>query len=105
MRRLALVLATLLVAVPDAAAQCALCGQAAAAAGDPETVSRTFATAILVLLVPTLAVLAGTGLLLWRFRDGGPGLGGDAARSRGDAPRRTVADRAPRAILPLRKRQ
>ena len=76
-RRPALVFAAiLLVALAassgDAAAQCAMCGQSAEAAAEPEVVSRTFATAILILLVPTILMLGGAGLLLWKFRDGGP---------------------------------
>jgi len=76
-RRPALVFAAiLLVALAassgDAAAQCAMCGQSAEAAAEPEVVSRTFATAIMILLVPTVLMLGGAGLLLWKFRDGGP---------------------------------
>jgi hypothetical protein len=52
----------------EAVAQCVMCGQAAANAGDPEVASRTFAIAILVLLIPVALLLASAGLLLWRFR-------------------------------------
>ena len=51
----------------DAAAQCVMCGTTAEAAG-PDEGSRTLATAILVLLLPTLGILAGVGVLLWKFR-------------------------------------
>ena len=54
----------------DAAAQCVMCGLAAEAA-DPAEGSRTLATAILVLLLPTLGILAGVGTLLWKFRGEG----------------------------------
>jgi hypothetical protein len=64
----------------EAVAQCALCGQTAQYAADPETASRTFATAILILLIPTLALLAGAGILLWKFR----GSGGNAFRDEAD---------------------
>lgn len=64
----------------EVAAQCAMCGQAAQHAADPETASRTFATAILILLIPTLALLAGAGILLWKFR----GSGGNAFRDGAD---------------------
>jgi hypothetical protein len=50
------------------AAQCAMCGQAAASAGDPEQAASTFATAILVLLIPVCLLLSAAALLLWRFR-------------------------------------
>ena len=58
-------------ALADAAAQCALCAQSAQNAGSPETVARTFATAIAILLVPVVGMLGGAGYLLWRFREGG----------------------------------
>jgi hypothetical protein len=67
LRRLALLPAALVAGGSHAAAQCVMCGIAAEAA-DPETASRTLATAILVLLLPALGVLAGVGLLLWRYR-------------------------------------
>jgi hypothetical protein len=82
----AIVLVTLLASSGDAAAQCAMCGLSAEAAAEPEAVSRTFATAILILLVPTTLMLGGAGLLLWKFRDGGPHR--PSAAHAPDAPRR-----------------
>jgi len=71
---LSVLLLTLLATVSQTAAQCVMCGQAAANAGDPEQAASTFATAILVLLIPAALLLAAAGLLLWRFR-GAPGDG------------------------------
>ncbi len=70
---LSIVLFLLLLGTSPTIAQCVMCGQAVASAGeDPAVASTTFARAILVLLVPTVALLTTAGLLLWKFR-GDPG--------------------------------
>ena len=69
-------------AVGDARGQCAMCSANAQAAGDPEEVSRTLAAAIGVLFLPTLGLLGGAGLLLWKYRDA-DGRGVGAGRSSG----------------------
>jgi F0F1-type ATP synthase membrane subunit c/vacuolar-type H+-ATPase subunit K len=51
----------------EAAAQCALCGVNADAA-DPSAGNRTLASAILVLLLPAVALFGGAFLVLWRYR-------------------------------------
>ena len=73
-------------AVGDAAAQCVMCGLSAEAA-DPESASRTLAGAILVLLLPTLGLLAGALALLWKYR------GGERATVRGHRPETTPTTR------------
>lgn len=56
--------------VSQAAAQCAMCGQATASAGSsPRQAILTFLAAALVLLVPALLVLASVGILLWKHRE------------------------------------
>ena len=57
----------LLVATP-VLGQCAMCSISAEAAADPDTVNRTFSAAVLVLLVPLVAVLAIVALLTWKAR-------------------------------------
>ena len=59
--------AFLLVATP-VVAQCAMCSISAEAAADPETVSRTFSAAVLVLLVPLVGVLAVIAFVTWKAR-------------------------------------
>ena len=55
--------------VSRAAAQCPMCGQAAAYAGSkPGAALATFGAAALVLLVPVLLMMTGVGLLLWKHR-------------------------------------
>jgi len=51
-----------------AAAQCAMCAQAAENAGSTEVVTRALGLGIATLLVPTVGVMGGFGYLLWRFR-------------------------------------
>ncbi len=51
-----------------AAAQCAMCGLSAAHAGDPETVSRTLRSAILVLLIPVQFLLGAIAIMTWKAR-------------------------------------
>ena len=88
-----------LTAVGEAAAQCVMCGQAAASAGEPEQVAATFNTAILLMLIPVALLLAAAGLLLWRFRhDHGGGYRG-AIEAPQELLRRTDG---PGAVLPLR---
>lgn len=67
LRRLVLLPVAFAAGGGHAAAQCVMCGIAAEAA-NPEAASRTLATAILVLLLPALGVLAGVAVLLWRYR-------------------------------------
>ena len=97
----------LLIAVPaflaaggEAAAQCVMCGQAAANAGDPQQVASTFNTAILVMLIPVALLLAAAGLLLWRFR-GDPGGGYHGAIDAPVEPTRRAGSMAP--VVPLRR--
>jgi hypothetical protein len=67
--RAGLILLALLAAGNEAVAQCVMCGQAAANAGDPQQAAATFNTAILVLLIPVALLLSAVGLLVWRFRN------------------------------------
>ena len=62
--------ASTLLSFGDAAAQCVMCSLTAEAV-DAEGASRTLATAILVLLLPTLGLLGGALALLWKYRGGG----------------------------------
>jgi heme/copper-type cytochrome/quinol oxidase subunit 2 len=56
-------------AAPDAAAQCALCRTAVQGAG--EAAARTMNLAILVLLVPPVAIFCAIFAVAFRRRDGG----------------------------------
>ena len=49
-------------------AQCPMCKLAAENAGDPQAVQRTFATAILILMVPVVGLTGGMALLFWKYR-------------------------------------
>jgi hypothetical protein len=64
-----------LVAAPARAlAQCPMCGKAAEYAGtSPGQANATLTVAVLVLLVPALAIVGGLAALVWRHRraDGG----------------------------------
>ncbi len=52
-----------------ALAQCAMCGLGAEQAADPDTASRTFSLAVLVLLVPVNLLVAALAWLTWKARD------------------------------------
>ena len=99
LRGLGIALLTLLAAGGETAAQCVMCRQAAANAGDPQQAAATFTTAIFVLLIPVVLLLAGAGLLLWRFRGDLGGGYQPAIDTPAEPPRRagTMA-----AVLPLR---
>ncbi len=64
----ALVAGTALLVMTPVLAQCAMCGLSAEAAADPETVSRTFNAAVLVLLVPVVGVFAVVARVTWKAR-------------------------------------
>jgi hypothetical protein len=50
-------------------AQCPMCGKSAEYAGaTPGEANRTLATAAVVLLAPTFAIMGGVAALLWRYR-------------------------------------
>ena len=100
LRGTGIALLTLLAAGGETAAQCVMCRQAAANAGDPQQAAATFATAISVLLIPVALLLAGAGLLLWRFR-GDPGGGYQPAIDPPAIPSRRVETLA--TVLPLRR--
>ena len=52
-----------------AIAQCPMCGKAAEYAGaTPGEANRTLAMAVVVLLVPTFAIMGGMAALLWKHR-------------------------------------
>ncbi len=100
LRGLGIALLTLLAAGGETAAQCVMCRQAAANAGDPQQAAATFTTAIFVLLIPVALLLAGAGLLLWRFRDD-PGGGYHPAI---DAPAEpSHRSRSVATVVPLRR--
>lgn len=98
MTRRVLAPALLLAATRETAAQCVMCGRAAANSADPQQASATFATAILVLLIPAALLLTAAGLLLWRFRDD-PGGGYRAM----DAPEANTPASGRAQVLRLRR--
>ena len=100
LRGLGIALLTLLAAGGETAAQCVMCRQAAANAGDPQQAAATFTTAIYVLLIPAALLLAGAGLLLWRFR-GDPGGGYQPAIDAPAVPSRRA--RTVARVVPLRR--
>ncbi len=100
LRGLGIVLLTLLAAGGETAAQCVMCRQAAANTADPQQAAATFATAISVLLIPVALLLAGAGLLLWRFR-GDPGGGYQPAIDAPAEPSRRAGNWA--TVVPLRR--
>ena len=97
---LGIALLTLLAAGSETTAQCVMCRQAAANAGDPGQAAATFTTAIFVLLLPAALLLAGAGLLLWRFRDD-PGGGYHPAIDAPAESSRRAGRMAP--VVPLRR--
>ena len=102
LRGLGIALLTVLATGGETAAQCVMCRQAAANAGDPQQAAATFTTAIYVLLIPAALLLAGAGLLLWRFRDD-PGGGYHPAIEAPAKPSPRAGSMA--AVVPLRRSQ
>ena len=100
LRGAGIALLTLLAAGGETVAQCAMCRQAAANTADPQQAAATFATAISVLLIPVALLLAGAGLLLWRFR-GDPGGGYQPAIDAPREPPRRAGTLA--TVVPLRR--
>ncbi len=96
---LGIALLTLLAAGNETTAQCVMCRQAAANTADPQQAAATFATAISVLLIPVALLLAGAGLLLWRFR-GDQGGGYQPAIEAPEVPSRRAGTVG--AVAPLR---
>ncbi|HET9531104.1 MAG TPA: hypothetical protein VFQ92_12180 [Blastocatellia bacterium] len=73
-RRLILILLMAAVAVAVAAvepafAQCAMCKQSVEASSDAEAVSQGLNLAVLVLLIPPVALFAGIFGIFYRYRD------------------------------------
>ena len=98
LRGAGIALLTLLAAGGETAAQCVMCRQAAANTADPQQAAATFATAISVLLIPVALLLAGAGLLLWRFRGDQGGGYQPAIDPPAIPPRRALA-----TVVPLRR--
>lgn len=59
----------LLIAVEPAAAQCPMCKQAVANSQDGESLAKGINLAILVLLVPPVAIFAGIFGVIYRYKD------------------------------------
>ncbi|HWP43200.1 MAG TPA: hypothetical protein VNO14_08205 [Blastocatellia bacterium] len=73
-RRLILILAMAAVAIAaftaePALAQCAMCRQTVEASSDVEAASRGLNLAVLVLLIPPVAIFAGIFGVFYRYRD------------------------------------
>ena len=99
-RGLRIAVPAFLAAGGETAAQCVMCGRAAANAGDPQQVASAFNTAILVMLIPVALLLATAGVLLWRFR-GDPGGGYQGAIDAPAEPARRAGSVAP--VVPVRR--
>jgi hypothetical protein len=85
--------AIFLAAAEAAFAQCAMCKSVLAGSENPAEAARTFNTAILVLFLPTLAILGAIAWLVFRSRhiqgDGGGGAARKAELQDREAPRRS----------------
>jgi len=61
--------AVALTAAEPALAQCPMCKQAVESSADPEAISRGLNLAVLVLLIPPVALFAGIFGIFYRYRD------------------------------------